>query len=431
MTRFLRAFCALAILLLFAEPAAGAHRASERTLTVLISIDGFRADYLDRGVTPNLAKLAAGGVRAAMRPSFPSKTFPNHYTIVTGLRPDRNGIVDNNMYDPAISEKEFTMSARPVNSDPRWWNEAEPVWVTAERAHVKTATMFWPGSDVPIRGIYPSHWKLFDMKVPAEARVEQALVWLGEPPRERPRFLTLYFDDVDTAGHDFGPESPELNAAAAKVDGAIGRLVEGLKVRHIAANLIVVADHGMAPLSLDRRIFADDFLDMKAVKTVTMGAFMSLFPLPGHEAEVDRALIAPHDHLQCWRKAEIPAKYHYGTNPRVPPYFCLPETGWSVTTHDYKPKKPELGNHGFDPYSPEMAAIFIGHGPAFRHGATLPTFDNVDVYPLLMRLIGVPAQPNDGKIEDVRPALRSCCGEALPGRSSADERRGPGRELHR
>ena len=401
----LRALPALIVLVLLAACATLTPRPSSGPppLTVLISIDGFRPDYLDRGVTPNLSKIAAEGVRAAMRPSFPSKTFPNHYTLVTGLRPDRNGIVDNNMYDAAISPKEFTMSARPVNQDPRWWNEAEPIWVTAEKAGVRTATMFWPGSDVPIRGVLPSRWKLFDMKFPAEARVDQALAWLDEP--QRPRFLTLYFDDVDSAGHDFGPDAPELNAAAARVDAAIGRLEVGLKARGVVANLIVVADHGMAPLSLDRRMFADDFLTMADVKTVTMGAFMSLYPLPGHEADVAGALLKPHAHLQCWRKEDIPARYHYGRNPRVPPFFCLPETGWSVTTHDYRPRKPELGNHGFDPYSPEMEAVFLAEGPAFRRGVRLPTFDNVDVYPLLARLIGVAPQPNDGRLADVRPAL--------------------------
>lgn len=295
------------------------------------------------------------------------------------------------------------MSARAVNEDPRWWNQAEPIWVTAEKQGVRTATMFWPGSDVPIRGTYPSRWKLFDMKVPAEARVDQALAWLDEP--QRPRFLTIYFDDVDTAGHDFGPGSPELNAAAAKVDAAIGRFEAGLKARGIAANQIIVADHGMAPLSPDRRIFADDLFPMADVKTVTMGAFMSLYPKEGHESEVAAALLKPHAHMQCWRKADIPARYHYGRNPRVPPFFCLPQTGWSITTHDYKAKKPELGNHGFDPYSPEMAAVFIADGPAFRHGGRLPTFDNVDVYPLLARLLGVKPQPNDGRMSDVVAAL--------------------------
>jgi len=373
-------------------------------LTVLISIDGFRPDYLDRGVTPALSALAAGGVRGDMRPSFPSKTFPNHYTLVTGLRPDRNGIVDNNMFDPAITTRKFTMSSETA-ADPRWWNEAEPIWVTAEKAGVRTATMFWPGSDVAIRGVRPSHWLKFDMAMAPDARTDQALAWLDGPPAERPRLLTLYFDDVDTAGHHQGPDSAGLNEAAARVDAAVARLEAGLKARGIVANVVVVADHGMAPMSPDRRIFADDFLDMKTVTTPTMGAFMSAIPQPGHEAEVEKTLLTPRPHLQCWRKAEIPARFHYGRNPRVPPFFCLPETGWEITTHSYKPSQPTLGEHGFDPYSPQMRAIFIANGPAFRRGATLPTFDNVDVYPLLAKLLGVAPQPNDGKLADVAPAL--------------------------
>lgn len=396
----------LAVLLALWLAAAVPASAADAPLTVLISIDGFRPDYLDRGVTPNLSALAAGGVRGDMRPSFPSKTFPNHYVLVTGLRPDRNGIVDNNMYDPAIGPQEFTMSKRAVNQDERWWDEAEPIWVTAEKAGVRTATMFWPGSDVPIHGTLPSHWQLFDQKVPAEARVDTALSWLDGPAAQRPKLLALYFDDVDTAGHHQGPDSPELNAAAAKVDTAIGRLLAGLKTRGIVANVVVVADHGMAPVSQDRRIFADDFLDMKAIRYTTAGAFLALNPLPGHEAEVEKALLqTPHDHLQCWRKADIPARYHYGKNPRVPAIFCLPDTGWEITTHDYHPKVVDQGDHGFDNFAPEMRAVFVATGPAFRKGVRLPTFDNVDVYPLVAKLLAVAPRPNDGNLADLRRAL--------------------------
>jgi predicted AlkP superfamily pyrophosphatase or phosphodiesterase len=397
---------AAAFALSFALLAPPATAQAPRPLLVLVSIDGFRADYLDRGVTPTLSALAAGGVRGDMRPSFPSKTFPNHYTLVTGLRPDRNGIVDNNMYDPAIGPQEFTMSKREVNKDGRWWDEAEPIWVTAEKAGVRTATMFWPGSDVEIRGVLPSRWKLFDIKMPAEARVDQALAWLDGPAADRPKLLTLYFDDVDTAGHHQGPDSPGLNEAAAKVDAAVARLEAGLKARGVVANLIVVADHGMAPISQDRRLFADDMVDMSALRWTTMGAFMALTPVAGHEAEVDKALLqTPHAHMQCWKKADIPARYHYGKNPRVPALFCLAETGWEITTHAYKPRQIDAGDHGFDNFAPEMRAVFVANGPAFRRGQRLATFDNVDVYPLLARLLGVKAQPNDGDLADVAPAL--------------------------
>jgi len=402
MIRFLALFCSLVLL---AACATAPPARLERPLTVLVSIDGFRPDYLDRGVTPVLSSLAAEGARGVMRPSFPSKTFPNHYTLVTGLRPDRNGIVENNMEDPAIPGVTFRMSNAEAVRDARWWNQGEPIWVAAERAGIVSATMFWPGSEAPIRGVRPRLWRPFDQAVPPDARVDQVLTWLDLPPAERPRLVTLYFDDVDTAGHEFGPESPEVNAAAARVDAALGRLEAGLKARGLPANLVVVADHGMARMTDERQVFMDDVLPKTAYRSLTGGAFMTIYPAKGHEAEVQRALLAPHARFECWKKADIPARFHYGKNPRVAPYFCLPQTGWRLTTRDYRPSKPERGAHGFDPASPEMAAVFVANGPAIRRGVVLPAFDNVSVYPLLARLVGVRPAPNDGDLRDVEAAL--------------------------
>jgi predicted AlkP superfamily pyrophosphatase or phosphodiesterase len=379
--------------------------AQAHPVTILVSIDGFRADYIDRGVTPVLSGLAAQGARAAMRPSFPSKTFPNHYTLVTGLRPDHHGIVENNMEDPAIPGVTFKMSDRRAVVDRRWWDEGEPVWVTAERAGIRTAPMYWPGSEAPIHGVRPSLWLAFDPAKPAAARADQILAWLDLPAESRPQFLTLYFDDVDTAGHFFGPSSPEVNAAANRVDTALGRLVDGLKARGLKANLVVVADHGMAQLSPDRRMAIEDFIPPGSARVLSGGAFMTLYPAAGREREVERRLLAPHDHLTCWKKGHFPARFHYGFNARVAPIFCLPQTGWTIASRDFKPAHPELGTHGFDPYSPEMAAVFVASGPAFKPGVKLRTFDNVDVYPLLARLIGVKPRPNDGDLGPVRGAL--------------------------
>ncbi|MBX3483004.1 ectonucleotide pyrophosphatase/phosphodiesterase [Phenylobacterium sp.] len=394
------------VLTLLAVALAAPSAAADRPLTLLISIDGFRADYLDRGVTPVLSRLAEAGARGAMRPSFPSKTFPNHYTLVTGLRPDRNGIVENNMEDPAIPGVTFRMSNRDAVRDRRWWDGAEPIWVTAEKAGIPTAPYFWPGAEAAIHGVRPRYWVKFDMDTPNAARVDQVLAWLDLPPAKRPRFATLYFDTVDTAGHDYGPESAEVNAAVAGVDAQIGRLIEALEARGLAANLVVVADHGMAALSEARKAYMDDILPKAAYRSLAGGAFMTIYPAKGREAEVDRALIAAHEHFQCWRKAEMPGRFRYGRNPRVAPYFCLAQTGWALTTRNYRPSNPERGAHGFDPASAEMAAVFIAQGPAFRAGVRLADFNNVSVYPLLARLVGVAARPNDGELADVAPALK-------------------------
>ncbi|MEW5684430.1 MAG: ectonucleotide pyrophosphatase/phosphodiesterase [Pseudomonadota bacterium] len=378
--------------------------AAARPPVILISIDGFRPDYLDRGLTPVLGGLAAGGVRGAMRPSFPSKTFPNHYTLVTGLRPDRHGIVENNIEDPAIPGVTFKMADRQAVRDRRWWDQGEPIWVTAERAGVAAAPMFWPGAEAEVRGVRPAHWLTYDEAMPMEERVDWLLARLDGGER-RPGFLTLYFHHIDTAGHDFGPDSPEVDAMLPRVDSAIGRLVAGLGARGLDANILIVADHGMAPLSDARRIFLDDLLPAGAYRYLGAGAILTLYPTPGREGEVAAALLRPHPHMQCWRKADIPARFHYGRNPRVAPFFCLPKTGWVVTTRGYKPRKPERGAHGYDPASPEMAAVFIASGPAFRKGAVLPAFDNVSVYPLLARLLGVKPAANDGRSADTEAAL--------------------------
>jgi predicted AlkP superfamily pyrophosphatase or phosphodiesterase len=416
------AAAALAALLPTGATAQQRHAAPAATarapVTILVSIDGFRADYLDRGVTPNLNALAKGGISAAMHPSFPSKTFPNHWTLVTGVRPDRNGIVSNNMEAPERPGAKFTMDD---SKDPFWWNAAEPLWVTAEKAHIRTATMFWPGSNTAwgatmaqswpyaiTGGTRPEDWWPFDIVVDARQRVNGVIDWLRRPAATRPKFVTLYFDTVDTAGHNFGPDAPETTAAAADVDRRIGELVAGLRDLGQPANLVIVADHGMAGTSHDRIIPLDKIADPADYRLFESGPFASLYPIPGHEAALEKALLAPHDHLQCWKKSEIPARFHYGTNSRIAPYFCLAEIGWitakSAPTHA---DEGVGGTHGYDNMAPEMLALFIANGPAIRPAGKLASFDNVDVAPLIRDLLGLPAGTNlDGDDAPFKGALR-------------------------
>jgi predicted AlkP superfamily pyrophosphatase or phosphodiesterase len=376
---------------------------------ILVSLDGFRPDYLERGVTPNLNRLAAEGARAvAMRPSFPSVTFPNHYTLVTGLRPDRHGIVDNNMSDAAIPDVRFSLSNAAAVTDRRWWDQAEPVWVTAARHGVRSGTMFWPGSEAAIHGVRPAMSPRFDGKMPAAARVDMLLSWLDRPAADAYGFFTLYFDDVDHAGHDAGPAAEQTTQAAAHVDQAVGRLLDGLKQRAIDANIVVVSDHGMAPLSTERVIRMDRLAPEGSYRAPGGGAYpyAALDPMPGQEQALAAALLKPQQHMQCWRKAEIPARLAYGRNARVPAFLCLADPGWAVAFDDKGVARLKGGAHGYDNAAPEMAATFIAAGPAFRAGVVLPAFDNVDVYPLLMRLLDVPALPSDGDIAPLLPALR-------------------------
>lgn len=372
-------------------------------VTILVSIDGFRADYLDRGDTPVLARLAAAGARGAMRPSFPTKTFPNHYAIVTGLVPDRNGIVANRFEDPARPGETFTLAT----TDPYWWNQAEPIWVAAEKAGIRTATMFWPGSNVKLDGSYPSDWQQFNQQISGRQRVDTIIDWMRRPTATRPRLATLYFDIVDSAGHRFGPGAAETRAALREVDTLIGRLADELTALRQPANLVIVADHGMAAASTTRLIRLDQLADPADYRVIEEGPFATIEPQPGREAALAAALLKPHPHMQCWRKADIPARLRYGRNPRVASFLCLGETGWIIATK--APPEPwNGGNHGWDNGAPEMQALFIANGPAFAQGVRLAPFDNVDVYPLLRTLIGLPAASGiDGSAAALAPALRA------------------------
>lgn len=377
---------------------------------LLVSIDGFRADYLDRGKTPHLAALAAAGVRAdALRPSFPSLTFPNHYTLVTGLYPDHHGIVHNRIEGDGENDK-FVYNDASTTADGRWWG-GEPIWVGAERQGLRSATMFWPGSDTAIAGVRPSYWKPFDRNVSPEERVDTVLGWLDLPPTQRPRFLTLYFEHVDRAGHDHGPSSPEVNNALADIDAALGRLLDGLAARGLtdAINLLVVSDHGLAAASNARVVVVDDVVNLKRVRAVNYGVVAGFAPEPGQQAYAYKTLVKRHDHMRCWRRTQMPARFHYGSNPRIPPIVCLADPGWIIARSDWLKEHADdspRGEHGYDNDLPEMRALFIASGPSFRRGTRVPEFDNVDVYPLMAHLLHIKPAPNDGNPKTMRGILR-------------------------
>jgi predicted AlkP superfamily pyrophosphatase or phosphodiesterase len=383
-----------------------------RAPVLLISLDGFRPDYLKRGVTPTLSQLAANGasVPEGMRPAFPSMTFPNHYTLVTGLPPGRHGLVNNTMTDPAIPNVLFSLGNRAAVIDRRWWDQATPLWVSAERQGLKSATMFWPGSESDIQGVRPRDWKVYDYNLPAATRVNTVLEWLDRPAETRPDFITLYFETVDSAGHRHGPDSDETNAAIAALDKALGDLIAGLKQRDLIdrINLVIVADHGMAAIAPERVVFIDDMVDLAALAPANYaGPFVGFTPAPGREADVAAALAKPRAHVQCWPKADLPARFAYNAHVRIPPFICLAETGWWMATRaTFATTPPRGGAHGYDPIDPQMAALFIAHGPAFKPGATLAPFENVDVYPLLVQLLAITPEDHAGDKKTTAPALK-------------------------
>jgi predicted AlkP superfamily pyrophosphatase or phosphodiesterase len=367
-------------------------------ILILISLDGWRWDYLDRANAPNLKALAARGVRAeGLIPAFPTLTFPNHYTIVTGWLPDRHGIVSNTMTDRSIAPQRFTMSSATAK-DARWWG-GEPIWTTAIRQGRKSASMFWPGSEA----IHPTHWKPYDDAVPNVERVRQVLDWLALPEPNRPTFVTLYFSDVDSASHDAGPDSAEALAAASRLDDMVGRLVTGLGAGSLIerTTIAVVSDHGLAETSRDRLIFLDDYITRSEAEIVDAGAMLSLNPAASTTVDALYAKLAgKHPALSVYRKAQLPAWLRYGAHPRVPAIVGLVERGWLVTWRDSAAKawaqRAVGGAHGYDPRYRDMHGLFVAAGPRVRRGYVGPSIQNVHLYEFMCEVLGLRAATNDG-----------------------------------
>ncbi len=382
---------------------------------LLISLDGFRYDYLNLYRPANLNALANDGVRARwMTPSFPSKTFPNHYTMATGLYPQNHGIVENNIYDP-VFKAVFTLSDREEVENGRWWL-GEPIWVTAEKQGQRSASVFYPGTEGEIAGTRPSFWRKYDEGISNDVRVNTILSWLDLPRDQRPTFLALYFSDPDDAGHAFGPVSRETKKAVLKVDGEIGRLIAGLKSRGIFSqiNLIIVSDHGMATVRWSNAILLDRLFDIKlASRIFWTREIVSIFPKPGKEDEIYRSLKRKLPaQARVYRKAEMPARFHYSRSPRIAPLLVLPAEGWILTNSqefsELEAKgetKTDRGGHGYDNQLASMRAIFIGHGAAFRKGKLVEPFENIQVYNIMTRILSLKPAPNDGNYRAAKAVL--------------------------
>lgn len=399
----------LSILLLLAGCAGLRNRpppAAQATV-VLVSIDALRADALGSGNMPALDAIAADGVRARwMTPSYPTLTFPNHYTLVTGLRPDHHGVVHNQMRDAKLGS---FVSKRYETLDPRWWSGGEPLWTTMQRRGQHAAVLFWPGSTVEIHGERPSHWRPFDKTMSVDARVRQVLDWLDLPAAQRPRFIAAYFDQYDVAAHRCGAHCADAIAAERAVDAGLAKLRAGIAARSDGRriDLVVVSDHGMADVANGNIRYLDDLVPADAIDIQDDGPIVLVAPRPGHEAEAMR-LLGRHDHSECWRRESLPPAWHYGSNPRIPAIVCQADEGWLLELHADKPFAQAVkGEHGYAPEAPSMRATFVAEGPDFRRGVELPPFDNVDVYPLLTRLLGVKPLANDGDIAPLLPGLKN------------------------
>ena len=414
MTR--RAFLALAAALAVSTAitvavAAQATAAGERRSTILVSFDGWRWDYDTKAPAPAVRALMARGVRAeALIPVYPSKTVPSHYSMATGLYPGHHGMIANVIRDPN-STHVFRRTDRAEVANPMWWG-GEPIWNTAQKQGLLSATMFWPGSEAPVGGMFPRYWREFDQSVPAAARVDQVLAWLDLPAEQRPSLITLYLDDVDLMGHWYGPDSTQVRDAIVKTDAQLGRLLEGLASRGLAAgtNVVLVSDHGMAPTTQRQTIFVDDYVSLDDVEITDINPTLGVIPKAGQVDAVYRTLANAHPRLSMYRAADTPESWHLRGQTRVPPITGVADEGWVVLRRadfaEYWQRSPTGGQHGYDPEVRSMRGIFVAAGPAFKAGVVVPAMENVNVYRAVAVSLGIEPRDTDADPAEVAALIR-------------------------
>ena len=391
-------------------PPGGSTTPDDQNTLLLISLDGFHPSYFDLVETPALSGIIKNGVKAsALIPVFPSKTFPNHYTQVTGLYPENHGIISNTMYNESTGDWFRIGTGSTAVKESRWYG-GEPIWVTAEKQGLKAATYFWPGSEAEIKGVRPSLWKVFNGGTPHTERVLEVLSWLRRPAAERPRFISLYFSTVDQAGHSQGPGSEAVKQAVKEIDLTIDYLLDRIEPSFLEEQLdiIIVSDHGMSQLSRDRVIFLDDYIDLNEVLVVDISPVATLRPDEGEEEKIYRLLHNAHPKLQVFKKSEVPSSYHFNQHPLIPPIIAIADDGWSISSHSIFNDRPNSytgGNHGYDPVFESMNGIFVASGPSFKSGLDRPALHSIHLYELMCKVLELTPAENDGNLSEVEDVL--------------------------
>ncbi len=376
---------------------------------LLISFDGFRADYLDWYETPNFDRMAAQGVKAkGIKPVYVSKTFPNHYSLATGMYAENHGLIANTFYDEKF-DATYKIRDRTAVEDGRWYG-GEPIWCTAEKQGVKSASYFWVGSESNAGGCRPSHSKRYDHDFPFQSRIDSVMTWFQKPEAERPQFVLLYFHEPDNIGHRYGPRSKEVGEIVKKMDDLLGQILDRSKELEIYPNLNIIAlsDHGMAEISSERTILLSDYVDLKGVTQEGTGPFSFLY---GQTPERLKELVFELNkipHITAYLKKDIPDRFHYRDHYRIKDVLVVPDEGWSIIDRDNNNMNYQTGgDHGFDNNLWSMHAIFLADGPSFKDGYQCGTFENVNVYPLIAHILGVTSYSEiDGSFLHIQALLK-------------------------
>lgn len=399
-------YLAMGLLLLVCLSCKQSETETHDTYVVMVSFDGFRWDYSDMYDTPNFDALAAGGVKAErMIPSFPTKTFPNHYTLATGLYPDNHGIINNSFFATDLNGTYRIGNDMVKNPDAYF---GEPIWVTAEQQGIKSASYFWVGSEAPILGVYPTYWERYDESVPYTDRIDQVIDWLKLPIEERPGFIMLYFDEPDGTGHRYGPVHQSTGEVVEYLDSLLGYLLNELLALEYGdrINLIVLSDHGMGPISPHKYINLFDHINEDWIDMIIGGNPVYLVdPADGYADSIANTLNSVNG-VKAWQKDDIPEHLNYGNSPRFPGIVVVADSLWSIGMLT-SPSGYSLGAHGYDNEFSSMHTIFYADGPAFKDGYTHPAFPNVDIYSIISHILDLDPAETDGNLDRVIGIFRT------------------------
>ncbi|WP_100626724.1 alkaline phosphatase family protein [Algoriphagus formosus] len=391
---------------------------STKNYVILISLDGFRYDYVERFKPENLSKFISEGTAAeAMIPSFPTKTFPNHYTIATGLKPEHHGIVDNNFWHPE-KEQRYSISNREVVTDGTWYG-GTPLWLLAEQNEMTAASYFFVGSEADIQGVRPSYYYDYDGRVPNLQRISKVFEWLQLPEDERPQLITMYFSDMDDTGHRYGPDNDEqLSNTLQRLDRELGALFEGLKSLDLPIHVVLVSDHGMQAVPKEKLINLDPLVEGINARVVNSGALVHLhLEDPSEKKKIIETIEARGEHIHV---VDVEDREYYQDlslhRDLLGDLLIIPDLGYYLTddrgifryqNRSATMKTDVFGEHGYSPDYKSMHGIFYAKGPQIKEGLVIEPFENVHVYPLICKILGLPIPSNiDGKLEVLEPVLK-------------------------
>lgn len=384
----------------------------EKPYLILISLDGFRWDYVDRFNPPHLSNFIKNGVKAeSLIPSFPSKTFPNHYTIATGMYPENHGLVGNSFY--SNEQKSFYSIGNRKAVQNGAFYKGSPVWIQADKERMVSASYFFVGSAANIQGIFPTYYHSYDGSIKNETRVAQTLDWLKLPPKQRPHMITLYFSDMDDTGHAFGPNNDEkLKKALFNLDRSLGGLFEGVKLSKLPVNIIIVSDHGMAEVLDQNYLPIEDIKNDSMYWAIDNGAIINIHPKK--ESEIDtiyKYLKQKENNFKVYKTKDTPGFEYTPINKDWGAIQIIPDFGYYFSKKERIASKinnpnNKFGVHGYSPTFKDMHGIFYANGPALKKDYSIPSVKNIHIYPLMCEILGLKT-PNDidGKLEELQNVL--------------------------